>query len=149
MRIMAGEAIARRWRMDGALDVRGLLVGMAIQAKAGRRSGDELDARYIFIDPDFMAGKTSHGHGGVNGLAFGFFSMALEAFGSIGVLVQGHGMNHSAGPRGEKDEESGADPKHLAQATGTAWVSRFAGPSAIKHELHSRLRIGRVAGGSL
>jgi len=70
VRIVAGKAVADRGRMHGALDVRRCFVGMAGETKRGRRCGDELDARDIFIDADFMAAQTAGGHCGVNGFAF-------------------------------------------------------------------------------
>ena len=84
---MANQAIANRWGMHRPLYVGRLLIRMAREAKRRGRSGDQLDACDVFIDPDLMAAQTARGHGGMYRLAFGLILVALKAFGSVGVLV--------------------------------------------------------------
>jgi len=64
---------------------------MAGEANRGGRGGDQLDARDIFIDPDFMAGHAARLHGGMNGLSLGLVLVALEALGSVGLGSSGTG----------------------------------------------------------
>ena len=66
VRVVAGEAVANRRRMDCSLDLVGFFVGMAGDAKRIRRRGDQLDASDIFVDPDFVAAQAARAHRGVN-----------------------------------------------------------------------------------
>jgi len=105
VRVMAGEAVADRGRMNGAFDVRGGLVGMAGEAERGRRGGDELDAGYILIDADLMATETAGGHGGMHGLALGFVFVAFKALGGVGLGVERNRMDRGGGAHGSERKQ--------------------------------------------
>ena len=111
VRIVAREAVANRGRMHRPLDVSRFLVRMAGDAKRSRRGGDQLDAGNVFIDPDLMAAQAAGGHGGMNGLAFRFVVVALQALGGIGVLVQRNRMNHGGGAHREQGDEGDENPR--------------------------------------
>jgi len=58
-----------------------------VRAKRRGRSGDQLDACDVFIDPDLMAAQTARGHGGMYRLTFGLILVALKAFGKASVFL--------------------------------------------------------------
>lgn len=134
MRIVTGEAVAHRGRMDRSLDVRGGLVGMAGEAERGRRGGDELDAGHVLIHADLMATKTAGGHGGVHGLALGFVFVAFKALGGVRLGVERHGMDRGGGAHGEQREQGNAQ----RDAPGkTAAADRTAEIDAMRNQLHT------------
>lgn len=91
--IVALDAIANRWRMDRALEVGSILVGVTSDTNRRRTGGDELDPRDIFIDANFMTAGAAHGNRRMNELAFGFVFVAFDTFGRVGVLVQRNRVN--------------------------------------------------------
>ena len=92
VRIVTLDAIAHGRRMHAAFEGGGVFVGMATEAKCLRSRSDELDASYIFVDPNFVAAQTSGGNGGVDGLALRFVIVALEAFFGVDVLLKRNRM---------------------------------------------------------
>ena len=109
VRVVAGETVADRGRMHGALDVCRCFVGMAGEAERGRSCGDELDARDIFSHADFMAAQTTGGHGGVNRFAFGLVLMTFKALDGIDLGIERNGVYRSGGAHGEHGEEPDTD----------------------------------------
>jgi len=107
---VASETVANRRGMHRSLDVCGFLICVAGNAKRGWGGGDELDAGDVFIDPDLMAASAAGGHRGVNGFAFVFAFMALEALGGVGVLVEWDGMDGGAGAHCQQSEYGEEDP---------------------------------------
>jgi len=87
MRIVASQTVANRRRMDLSLDLRGVFVAVAREAELVRSGGDQLYARGVFVDPDFMATHAAHRDRGMDGLAFRLVLVAFEAFGSVDVLI--------------------------------------------------------------
>ncbi len=123
---MAGEAIAHCGRMDRALDVGRLFVVVAGEAKTSGRCSDEFDAGDVFIDSHLVASQTTHRHGGVNVLAFGFIVMTLGALGSVSILIEGNGMQRRGSCSGTRGHERDADegyPKVVCQlVAGGFWI---------------------------
>src|ERR1700740_3271414 len=70
VRVVAGEAVANSWLVDGSLDLRRVLLGMAREAKLVRGSGGQLDAGDIFIHPHFVAAQAPSSYGRVDSLSF-------------------------------------------------------------------------------
>ena len=137
--IVASETVANRRGMHRSLYVRCLLVCVAGKAKRGWGGGDELNAGDVFVDTDFVAACAACGHGGVNGLAFVFTFMALEALGRVGVLVEGDGVHGGAGAHGQQSEHDDKGPYANAQ-TATMARDRDGKAVAMEEKSHS-LRI--------
>lgn len=87
MRIMTGQAITNRRRVDASLNLRSIFVLVAGQADFVGDDGDELHAGNISINPDFMAAQTAHRNGGVDKLTLRLILMAFEALSSVNVLI--------------------------------------------------------------
>lgn len=123
---MAGEAIAHRGRMDGAFDVGRFFVVVTGEAKTRGSCSDELDAGDVFIDAHFVASQTTHRHGGVNVLAFGFIVMTLGALGSVSIFIEGNGMQGGgscSGASGHERDAGEGDPKIECQlVAGDFWI---------------------------
>ena len=119
------------------LDAGSFLIVMTGEAERRRRSGDQLDARDVFVYADLMAAQTARGHGGVNGLAFGFVLVALQAFCRIGVLVQRNGMNCGAGARGKQSEKTDANHEGSNDPFACGLSGRFRKPNAMRKQDHS------------
>ena len=63
VRVVALGAIADgRW-MHMALDLGGILIGVAAETKFVRSGRNELDVRDVFVYPDFVTAETTHGDG--------------------------------------------------------------------------------------
>ena len=93
VRVVALDAIAHRRRMDLALQVGSIVVGMAGQAQRLRRRGDQLDACHIFIHPDFVTTRAAHRNRGMGELTFGFVCVTLGALLWGSVFVERHRMD--------------------------------------------------------
>ena len=78
---MALETVTYRRRMNRSLEVRGIHVGMAGNAESLRGSGDELDARDVFVGPNLMTTGAADRDGGVNEFALGLIFVTLGALG--------------------------------------------------------------------
>lgn len=81
VRVMTLEAVADRWRMDRALKISGILIGVTGEAQGVRCRGDELYARDVFCHADFVAACASGGNGRVDRFALGFVPVTLNALG--------------------------------------------------------------------
>lgn len=93
VRIVALETIPDVGRMDVlVLHLARAFVGVALQAKLDRRRRDQLDARDVFGDAQFVAGQTTRCDRGVNYLTLGFIFVASRALRRIGVLLQRDGV---------------------------------------------------------
>ena len=79
--------------MHVTLDLGGVFVGMAGEAKPERHSRDQLHAGDIFVDPDLMAGETACSHGGVHGFALVLVAMTFKALGLVRVLFERNRVN--------------------------------------------------------
>src|SRR5689334_18282043 len=90
--IVALEAVAYGRGMNLALDLSGILVGVAGEAKRLGSGGRQLYAGDVLSIPDLVAGGATSGDRRVNGLAFRLVLVALDALFGGGVLVQGNGM---------------------------------------------------------
>lgn len=90
---MALNAIPYRRRVNFALDVSGILVGVASDAERLRRGGDQFHARDVLVHANFVATGAAGRNRGVGELALGFVRMALGALGRIGIFVQRNGMD--------------------------------------------------------
>src|SRR5271168_2327685 len=88
MRIVALEAIAYRWRMNGSFESCCIFVGVATQAESLWRRSNQLDPRNVFVDPNFVTAQAASRDGGVDGFALGLIFVALQAFRGIDVLVE-------------------------------------------------------------
>lgn len=66
--------------MDRPLGVRGVLVRMTGNAEGLRRSRDEFNAGYVFVNADLMTTGTSHRNRGMNEFAFRLVLVALDTF---------------------------------------------------------------------
>src|ERR1039457_3076953 len=75
VRIVTLEAITNGWRMNGALQVGSVFVGVAGEAERVWRRSDELDASDVFGHPHFVATRATDRNGGMDCLAFGFVLM--------------------------------------------------------------------------
>jgi len=80
VRIVALEAIANGGSVYCALDVGGVLVGVAGKAEAGRRCRDQLDARDILVDTNLVTTGAAHRNRRVDRLPFGLIAMTLNTF---------------------------------------------------------------------
>ena len=105
MRIVAGQAIANRRRVDLSLDLRGIFVGVAGEAELVRSGGDQLDAGGVFVDADFVTTGAAHRNGGMDGFAFRFVFMALETFGAIRLRIERNGMYSRGNARSQEYDD--------------------------------------------
>ena len=108
VRIVAGQAIANRRRVDFSLDLRGIFVGVASEAELVRRGGDQLYVSAISVDPDFVTAETAHRDCGVHRLALGFVFVAGDADGGIGLGVKRDRMLGGRGAAGEQEDDKEA-----------------------------------------
>ncbi len=139
VRIVTGKAVANCRGMHGALDVGGLLVGVAGEAKTVGCRSDELDVGDIFIDPDFMAAQTAGGHGGMNGLAPGFVLVALETLFGVDVLIERDGMN-----RREKARRQTQDADHERGMKRAAVCIEIKAPNGSIKQTHGDSKSGML-----
>jgi len=106
--IVALEAIADCRAVDSPLQLLGVLVAVAGQAKSRWHGGDQLDVGGVLVDADLMAAQASRRDSGVDGLALGLVLMAFQALGCVRVLFQRNGMDGAEGRReiqgGDREE---------------------------------------------
>ena len=88
MRIMALQAIADSGTMDMSLNVTGIFITMALDAKLGRGRRLELYASNIIIYNDFVATKAAGFDCRMDGVPLEFFLMALQALALIDVPIK-------------------------------------------------------------
>src|SRR5579872_1980642 len=81
MRVVTLQAVTLRWRMNRALELGGILVGVTSHAERIGSGGDQLDPGDIFIDANFVATGAAHLDCGVDGLALGLVLMTSKARG--------------------------------------------------------------------
>jgi hypothetical protein len=117
VRIMAGQTIPHRRRMNIALDLGGVFIAVARQAELVGCRGDELDASDVFVDPHFVARRASQGDRRVHRFALRLVLVALQALGRIGVLVERHRVNRGGNLRcqGRQQEHSKSEPDPRAR----------------------------------
>ena len=104
MRIVTLQTVALGGIVDRALDVCRILVGVAGEAQRGCRGGDQLDARHILINTDFVAAGAARGYRGVDVLPFGFIRVAFQAGCRVGVLLKWNRVNVRVGRRNSKQK---------------------------------------------
>jgi hypothetical protein len=102
MRIVAGQAVANRWRVHVAPDLGGILIVMTAQTDFVRNSGVECHVGDIFVGPDLMAAQTAHRNGGMDELAFRLVFMALDALGAVSLRIERNGVNGGGGARNQQ-----------------------------------------------
>jgi len=86
------QAIPHSRRMDLALDLGCILVGMAGEAQ-GRGSGrDQLDVRNVFDGPNLVATIAAHRHGRMDRLALGLVFVASHASRRVGFGIERNWM---------------------------------------------------------
>lgn len=88
MRVVTLDAIAHRRRMHRPFKSRGIFFGMATQAESLGSRSNQLDASYVFTDPNFVTAQTSRRNRRMDSLALRLILMALEALRRIDVLVE-------------------------------------------------------------
>ena len=88
MRIVTLHAIPDGRRMNRALDLGRVLVGMAGKTEGLRSGRDQLYPSNIFISADFMATRASHGDRGMDRFTLGLVFMAGKASGAVGLGVE-------------------------------------------------------------
>jgi len=89
MRIVALQAIANRRRMNGALDLGGILVGVAGETEPVGSGRDQLHAGHVLVHPNLVTTQAAHRDGGMDEFAFrlilvAFQALAASIFGSSG-----------------------------------------------------------------
>jgi hypothetical protein len=72
----------------------------------------------------------------MNGLAFGFVFVALQALGGVSVLIQRNGMNRGAGAGGEQGKKGNAKPCISANRAAAELSDCFAEPDAMRKQDH-------------
>ncbi len=87
MWIMTFQAIAYRRRVNGALELGGIFVGMAGETEPVGSGSDQLNAGDILVDPNFMAAQAPHRDGGMDEFAFRFILVTFEALGRVDILL--------------------------------------------------------------
>ena len=93
MRAVALGAVTYRWRVNSALQIGCILIGVAGNAQGLRRRCGEFDPGYILVDSNLVTSGASSGNRGVNDLALTFVFMARDALSGIGVLIERDRMN--------------------------------------------------------
>ena len=120
VRVVALHAIANRRSVNDTFNVGSILIGVAGEAKRVRRGRDQLDPRYIFIYPDFVAAQAAHRNRRVNRFPFGLVFMALQALLGVGVLVERNRVGRGEGRcRSDEDcynEQHHGEGRHPAMA---------------------------------
>jgi len=92
MGIVALQAVANRRLVHMTLDLGGILIGVAGQAKFVGNGGDQPDVGNVFIDPDFMTAQAAHRDRGVDRLTFSLVFVTSNAGGGIGLGIKGDGV---------------------------------------------------------
>ena len=92
MGVVAPETVADGRGMNTSTNLSRVFVAMALETElyGGRR--DQLDVRGSLGGADLVAAQTAGGDGRVDRFALRFVCMALDAFGGIGIPVQGDRM---------------------------------------------------------
>src|ERR1700741_5453977 len=108
---MALQAVPDRRLGNRSLDLRGVFIFMASQAEAVSGGGNQLHARYVPINADFVATGAPCGDRGVHELPFCFAVVAFQTFRGIGVFFQRYRMNIRANWNyKEEDTDKEAQP---------------------------------------
>ena len=87
MRVVTLDAVSHSGRMHRPFNSGCIFVRVATEAQRLRSRSDELDAGYVFIDPNFVTAQASRGNGGVDRLTLRFVLMALQALLGVNILV--------------------------------------------------------------
>ncbi len=134
MRIVALDAVANRWRMDGPFQRCSILIGVARDAERLGRRRDQFHAGDVFIGSDLMACEASHGDGGVDELAFRFILVALEALRRVDVLIEGNRVNRSGGTRTRQHHH--AEENQYTNTEAAFFCDLLAEPDAMGEQSH-------------
>jgi hypothetical protein len=73
----------------------------------------------------------------MNVLAFRFVLVTLQALGSVGVLVQRHGMNRRESTRGHQRQQHHPNPCGDTMRASAAITCRLAEPDAMRDQIHA------------
>lgn len=124
MGIMAGEAIPNCGLVDMTLDLGGVLVSVAGEAKLDGGGGNQLHPRRILIYPNLMAAEASGRHGRVHRLSLGLVFVAGQASGGVGILLQRNRVNLGEGRgRGDgQDEANQRKPGDNQEQVSAPWI---------------------------
>lgn len=136
VRIMASQAIPNGWPVDVSLDLRGILVAVAVEAKLVRSSRDQQYPRDLFVDPDLMTTQTAGGNGGMDSLPLGLVFVALEALGAVDFGIKWNRVNRTE-RRWQTDSQQAQSHHHAQDQPGKRGATT-AGKSkvpALAHEL--------------
>ena len=90
--IVAFDAVALRRRMHTTLADNSLPVFMALEAKGNNRCGLQFDSGDVTSNPNHMAGKTAAFDRRMHGVPLRLIFVALQATGSVRILLQRGGM---------------------------------------------------------
>ena len=114
---MAGQAIADGRLVDVPLDLGGVFVAVAGQAKLVRRGRDQHDAGSVFVDANLVTAQTSGGDRGVNGRALGLVGVTLEALGAVNFRIERNGVDGAESP-GQADRNQAQDQQDTPDRAG-------------------------------
>ena len=134
MGIVTGEAVANRRGVHCSLDIGRFFIRMAGEAKGNWSRGDQLDARDVSVDPNFMAARAAHGHGGVDGLALCFVVVAFKTFSGVHFGVQRDGMNRGGSALRQQSQQDNAEPDARTRPAAGGCPAE---PDAMREQSHT------------
>jgi hypothetical protein len=137
MRIVALQAIANRRRMNGALDLGGILVGVAGETEPVGSGRDQLHAGHVLVHPNLVTTQAAHRDGGMDEFAFRLILVAFQALGSVNLRIQRNGMNRGVGARKQQHHQRKKNQGMNTSAAAVLVYDSPAEPNAMGEQSHT------------